>query len=281
MAIMKEKAKTGINFTAFLRDLFFVETECTLSFAIIGTVFARGATISYAHFFIPLLLGLVCMVPCLPVYLKEDLTIPQVMLQRSLELIVLEAVCVWTAQLLAGNFLGIAGLCAVAFSVLFFDVAAYFFMYRMEKAESERLNRKLQMLVESQIALERTSSEEVKTEDKKSGKIEAIGEHGSHVQLALAELLYFEADHEQVFAYTLEEIYKVNMRLYQVEELSRPAGIIRVSKSHLVNLQKILSVRPALNSRLYAKMLNGEEVLVSRKYAPHFKEAIEPLSKAV
>jgi len=41
-----------------------------------------------------------------------------------------------------------------------------------------------------------------------------------------------------------------------------------------VNLRKIQSVRTALNSRLYAKMPNGEEVLVSRKYAPALKERI-------
>ena len=43
---------------------------------------------------------------------------------------------------------------------------------------------------------------------------------------------------------------------------------------HLVNLKKIVSVRPALNSRLYAKMPNDEEILVSRKYAHALKEAI-------
>ena len=137
----------NINLTAFLRDLFFVETECTLSFAIIGTIFARGAAISYAHFFIPLVLGVVCMIPCLPVYLKEDMTIPQVIAQRVAELVVLEAVFLWAARLLAGAFLGAAGLCAVAASVLFFDAAAYFFMYRMEKAEAARLNKKLQSLM--------------------------------------------------------------------------------------------------------------------------------------
>ena len=105
-------------------------------------------------------------------------------------------------------------------------------------------------------------------------KIEAFGDYDRRIKLPLNEILYFEADAEQVFAYTSEEIYNVKLRLYQVEEISEPAGIIRVSKSHLINVQKIESVRPALNSRLYVKMLNGEEVLVSRKYAHALKEAI-------
>ena len=66
----------------------------------------------------------------------------------------------------------------------------------------------------------------------------------------------------------------MKLRLYQVEKLARAAGIVRASKSHLVNVRKIQSVRPALNSRLYVKMPNGEEVLVTRKYAPAVKAAM-------
>ena len=111
------------------------------------------------------------------------------------------------------------------------------------------------------------------TSESKS-KIEAVGDLDSRVKLPLKEILYFEADAEQVFAYSMQDIYKVNMRLYQIEEIAQQSGIIRVSKSHLINVKKIQSVRPALNSRLYAKMLNGEEVLVSRKYAHSLKNLI-------
>ena len=110
--------------------------------------------------------------------------------------------------------------------------------------------------------------------DKNLKNIEAFGEHDCKVQLKLDEILYFEADAEQVFAYTADEIYQMKLRLYQVESISKTAGIIRASKSYLVNLNKIQSVRTALNSRLYAKMPNGEEVLFSRKYAPVLKEAM-------
>lgn len=35
----------------------------------------------------------------------------------------------------------------------------------------------------------------------------------------------------------------------------------------LLNVERIVSVRPALNGRLLAKMENGEEVMISRNYA--------------
>lgn len=260
--------KKNVNISAFFRDLFFVQTECVLSFAIVGTIFAREQAISYAHFFLPLAMGALCMLPCLPVYIIENMTIAQVIVQRAAELVVLEAACVWTANFLAGAFLGKPGLFAVAALTAFFDALSYSVAYLMEKAESERLNKKLKE------AAEKGGAESEGEAGKKDSTIEAFGERNRRARIPIAEILYFEADAEQVFAYTEKEIFQVRQRLYQVETLSSAAGIMRVSKSHLVNLRKIQSVRTALNSRLYAKMANGEEVLVSRKYAPIFKERL-------
>ncbi|MBO7124026.1 MAG: LytTR family transcriptional regulator [Treponema sp.] len=261
--------KRNLNISAFFRDLFFVQTECVLSFAIVGTIFAREAAISYAYFFIPLVMGALCMVPCLPVYLIENMSIPQVIVQRSVELVVLEAACVWTANFLAGDFLGMPGLVAVAALTALLDVLSYSVAYWLEKAESERLNKKLRE------AADKSDTQKAGGENgAKDSTIEAFGDQNRRAQIPIAEILYFEADAEQVFAYTEKEIFQVRQRLYQVETLGGAAGIIRVSKSHLVNVRKIQSVRTALNSRLYAKMANGEEVLVSRKYAPNLKERI-------
>lgn len=107
-----------------------------------------------------------------------------------------------------------------------------------------------------------------------SSDIEAFGDYDSRIKLPISRILYFEADAEQVFAYTEGEIYKVKLRLYQIEDLSLSTDIMRVSKSHLINVKHIHSIRPALNSRLYVKMQNGEEVLVSRKYAQDLKKII-------
>jgi len=75
--------KKNVNISAFFRDLFFVQAECVLSFAIVGTIFAREQAISYAHFFLPLAMGALCMLPCLPVYIIENMTIAQVIVQRA------------------------------------------------------------------------------------------------------------------------------------------------------------------------------------------------------
>ncbi len=81
------------------------------------------------------------------------------------------------------------------------------------------------------------------------------------------DILYFEIVDGMVFAYTVEKIYEVKGRLYQVEEKISRRTICRVSKTMLVNIDHIISVRTALNGRLYARMENGEEILITRRYA--------------
>lgn len=102
-----------------------------------------------------------------------------------------------------------------------------------------------------------------------TGYIEEAG-----YQVVLSDILYFEAVGEQVFAYTEKEVYQVKVRLYEVEEQYQKYKFVRCSKSVIVNLTKIESFRPALDSRLYAKMKNGEDIVVSRMYAKEIKKRI-------
>ena len=93
-------------------------------------------------------------------------------------------------------------------------------------------------------------------------------------QIPLSEILYFEAVGEQVFAYTTDDIYNIKNRLYEIEELYSDRKFIRCSKSVVVNILQIESFRPALDSRFYAKLKNGEEILISRMYAKNIKKKL-------
>ena len=94
------------------------------------------------------------------------------------------------------------------------------------------------------------------------------------VQTPIRDILYFEAVGDLVFCYTADDVYEVKSRLYQLEEQLDTFRILRGSKSVLVNIYHIASVRPALNGRLYAKMENGEEILITRSYAKRMMEEI-------
>ena len=88
----------------------------------------------------------------------------------------------------------------------------------------------------------------------------------------IEDVLYFETVDGRVFAYTVDCVYEIKGRLYQVEEKVKRRNICRASKTMLVNMEHIISVRTALNGRLYARMENGEEILITRRYAKDIED---------
>lgn len=93
-------------------------------------------------------------------------------------------------------------------------------------------------------------------------------------QICIKDILYLEAVGERVFAYTREGVFELRKRLYELEAELSPYKFIRCSKSFLICLLKVESIRPALNGRYLARMENGEEVIISRKYAKHVRKTI-------
>ena len=128
----------------FIFDYITVVAENTLSIAVIGTIFVRNESITFVYFFLPFVLALLCMIPCIPIYLKEDLTVKQVLIQRSVELVVLEIAMYWVIKFLIGDMLPAAGYVAILFSVAFFDVLSYLIKWYLEKEEADKINRKIQ-----------------------------------------------------------------------------------------------------------------------------------------
>ena len=55
----------------------------------------------------------------------------------------------------------------------------------------------------------------------------------------------------------------------------REKYFLRVSKSLVLNLMKIKSIKPALNGRYSAILQSGEEVIISRKYVMQLKSALK------
>ena len=101
----------------------------------------------------------------------------------------------------------------------------------------------------------------------KGNTIMGYARNNEWVPIRIEDIFYYETVDGTVFAYTASEIYKIKGKLYQVEESLKRSDICRASKTMLVNMNHIESVRTALNGRLYAKMENGEEILITRKYA--------------
>lgn len=89
------------------------------------------------------------------------------------------------------------------------------------------------------------------------------------------EVLYIDSVDRKVFFYTENRVYETRKKLYELEDYLRNSSFFRVSKSTIINLNRVRSLRPELGARLLMTMENGEKVLVSRQYAQSIKSALE------
>ena len=107
------------------------------------------------------------------------------------------------------------------------------------------------------------------------GEIKFTGydEHGISTIAAL-DIYYFETVDNKVFAYCKQSVYEVKERLYQLEEVIEELPFMRISKSMIVNIEKILHISPALGGRFEAVLENDEKVIISRLYVPILKNKL-------
>ncbi len=94
------------------------------------------------------------------------------------------------------------------------------------------------------------------------------------VKLSSKDIYYFESVDNKVFACCEKQVYEVKLKLYEIEESLSDRDFIRISKSVVVNLNRIKSVSPMFNGRFEAKLQNNEKVIISRQYVPDLKKAL-------
>ncbi len=104
----------------------------------------------------------------------------------------------------------------------------------------------------------------------KQGSVEGYRDEKQY-RIALSDILYVEAVDDRCFIYLTKECYESRKRLYEFESVLTGGNYLRISKSTIVNLMKIEQIRPALNGRFLCHLINGEDVIVSRKYVPDLK----------
>lgn len=92
--------------------------------------------------------------------------------------------------------------------------------------------------------------------------------------MSASDIYYIESVDKKTFIYGEKLVYCTDLRLYQlIEELS-DAGFVQVSKSCMINLQMLDSIRPLFNSRMEATLTNGERLTVTRKFIPSIKNKL-------
>ena len=92
--------------------------------------------------------------------------------------------------------------------------------------------------------------------------------------IAVNDIFYVESVDKKAFVYCESEVYQSGLRLIELEEVLSHAGFVRVSKSAILNVEKLRGVKNLANSKLEALLVNDERICVSRKYLKDIREVL-------
>lgn len=88
------------------------------------------------------------------------------------------------------------------------------------------------------------------------------------------DVFYFESVDNKVFIYCQEKVFESRLKLYEIEKVYENWDFFRASKSTILNITKIDSVKPVFYGRFEALLQNGEKVFISRQYVPVLRKKL-------
>ena len=92
--------------------------------------------------------------------------------------------------------------------------------------------------------------------------------------LDIEKIIYIESVDRKCFIYTEDEMYESEFKLYELEHQLEEFGFFRVSKSFLIHLQNIQSLKAEINRKIRVTMSNGEQIIASRQYSDKLKKRL-------
>lgn len=97
---------------------------------------------------------------------------------------------------------------------------------------------------------------------------------GVMCKVVIENILYFEAINSKIHIALKSGKYEIKQKLFEIEDQLKTRGFIRISKSMVLNMKKVLKFRPGPDRTIIVTLSNNEEIRVSRKYFDDFKERI-------
>ena len=92
--------------------------------------------------------------------------------------------------------------------------------------------------------------------------------------IELSKILYIESVDGRTFAYTDEEVLRLDHSLNRLEGMLNDINFFRCSKAIILNIDKVDSLKSLPSNRIDATMCNGEHILISRTYASDFRKRL-------
>ena len=101
-----------------------------------------------------------------------------------------------------------------------------------------------------------------------------VTKDGETFILDVSDIVFIESVDRKTFVYTKKDVYESGLRLYEIEERLCESGFFRASKSCIVQLRYIRSLRADIDRRIRVTLENGEKIMASRQYADELKRRL-------
>ena len=92
------------------------------------------------------------------------------------------------------------------------------------------------------------------------------------VSVSASDIYYIENVERKLFLYTKDEVYRFEGTMSDIESRIDDTGLVRISRTCIMNTAYLREIRQIRNSHLEAVMDNDEKLIVSRKYLPENKK---------
>ncbi len=92
------------------------------------------------------------------------------------------------------------------------------------------------------------------------------------VSVSISDIYYIENVERKLFIYTKENVYRFDGSMSDVEKRMEDTGLVRISRTCIMNTDYLKEIKQIRNSHLEAVMDNDEKLIVSRKYLPAIKK---------
>lgn len=93
--------------------------------------------------------------------------------------------------------------------------------------------------------------------------------------IKVCDIYYFESVDNRTFAYTSNDVYLCQKKLYEIDKILLGTSFVRISKSCILNTDSIDAVRASLNGKLECTLSNNEKIMINRHYVPEFKKKFD------
>ncbi len=92
------------------------------------------------------------------------------------------------------------------------------------------------------------------------------------VNIGISDIFYIENVERKLFLYTRDEVYRFDGTMADIENNMYDTGLVRISRTCIMNTDRLKEIRQIKNSHLEAVLDNDEKLIVSRKYLADIKK---------